>query len=272
MKILPSYCSTKGFFPKNDMRSFTLCRRIRPWVFLLAVFSAILIGKTTFAGQAEIDKQYQQANTLMELEAIAEKIQKILEKEPHRPEWQWRMARSHYSIAKKIGNDDAKNLQYSRCIERSSRALEMQPDSAISFFYRALCRGKQGEMQGIWSSLGIIEPFEEDMKKAVQLDPSVEHGGPHRALGKLYLDLPFFLGGSNDQAVYHFGEAIRLDPDYTENHLGLAQAHYAKNNLTLARKSLLTLLSLTDNVADDEDLLKLRTTGQELMKKLTPDE
>jgi tetratricopeptide (TPR) repeat protein len=123
-------------------------------------------------------------------------------------------------------------------------------------------------MKGIWSSLGIIDPFEEDMKKALELDPTIENGGPNRALGKLYLELPFFLGGSTEKSIYHLQEAVRLAPDYAENHLGLAQAYYAKNNFTSARKSLSTLLRLTDNIADDEDLLKLRAKGQALMNEM----
>ena len=261
----------KGPLPTKILKLHKTFRKFRRWGFLLALFPAILSGKTTFAGQSEIDKQYQQAKTLAEFEKIAKKIQKILEKEPGRPEWEWRLARSHYSVAKRAGSEDSKNHHYNRCIERSSRALDMRPNSAISYFYRALCKGKQGEMNGIWSSLGIIGPFEEDMKKAMELDPGIQNGGPHRALGKLYLELPFFLGGSDDKSVYHLEEAVRLSPDHAENHLGLAQAYYAQNNFNSARKSLLTLLRLTDNVADDEDLLKLRTKGQELMKKLAPD-
>ena len=238
-------------------------------VFLLAVFSMIATGNIVSAGQNEIDKQYQQARTLKEFEQIANKIQKILKKEPGNPEWQWRLARSHYSIAKRA--EDTKNHHYDQCIRHSSQALELKPDSSISYFFRALCRGKQGEMNGIWSSLRIIGPFEEDMKKALELDPAIEDGGPHRALGNLYLELPFFLGGSDDKSVYHFEEAVRQSPDYVENHLGLAQAYYTQNNFALARKSLLTLRRLTDNVADDEDLLNFRTQGKELMKKLTHD-
>ena len=106
------------------------------------------------------------------------------------------------------------------------------------------------------------------MKKALELDPAIQHGGPNRALGKLYLELPFFLGGSTDKAIEHLNEAVRLGPDHAENHLGLAQAYYSKQNFTAARKSLSTLMRLTDNVADDEELLKHRSQGQELMDKM----
>lgn len=231
-------------------------------IILLSLFLLILTGKAT--AQTKIDKQYQQAKTLKELERIAEEIHKILALEPNQAEWEWRLARSHYSIAKR--NKDTR--QFDLCIEHSSRALEIKPDSAISYFFRALCRGKQGEILGLWSSLGIIEPFEEDMKKALELDPTIQNGGPNRALGKLYLQLPFFLGGSTNQSIYHLKEAVRLSPDHAENHFGLAQAYYSKNNFTAARKSLSTLLRLTDNVADDEGLLKFRTKGQELLNKM----
>jgi tetratricopeptide (TPR) repeat protein len=230
---------------------------------LLTLFLLILTSQVN--AQSEIDKQYQNAKTLKEFELIAEKVQKILAHETNQVEWEWRMARSYYSIAKQ--NKDTR--QFDLCIEHSSRALENKPDSAISYFFRALCRGKQGEIQGLWSSLGVIEPFEEDMKKALELDPTIQNGGPNRALGKLYLELPFFLGGSTNQAIDHLKEAVRLGPEHAENHLGLAEAYYSKNNFTAARKALSTLLRLTDNVAGDEDLLKLRTKGQELMNKMS---
>ena len=124
-------------------------------------------------------------------------------------------------------------------------------------------------MKGVWASLGIIEPFQEDMKKAVELDPKVNHAGPHRALGKLYLELPFFLGGDSDKAVFHLKEAVRLAPDYAENHLGLAQILVKKNNSTQARESLHKLIQLTDNT-QDEKLLSLRKEGMELLENLTP--
>jgi len=237
----------------------------------VSLLTFALIFTSAFVQKIEIDQQYKQAKTLKEFKQIAEEVKEYLTHEPDQVDWQWRLARSYYSIAKRIKDEDTAIHHYNLCIEHSSRALEIKPDSAISYFFRALCRGKQGEMQGLWSSLGIIEPFEEDMKKALELDPTIENGGPNRALGKLYLELPFFLGGSTNQAIHHLKEAVLLGPDYSENHLGLAQAYYSKNNFTEARNSLSTLLRLTDNIADDEDLLKLRVEGQELMNKMSLD-
>lgn len=241
---------------------------------LLRLFIALLLLAQTgnappVFGQnlalAEIDHLYQKSSTALEYESIANNIEKFLAPQPDQPAWQWRLARTHYALAKKM--PDKKIHHFEQCISYSSRAIELKPDSAISYFYRGLCRGKKGEAQGIWASLSIISPFKEDMEKAASLGPAVNHAGPHRALGKLYLELPFFLGGNLDKSLFHLQEAVRLAPDFAENHLGLAQVLIKKNNFTQARETLHNLIQLTDNT-DDEKLLSLRKEGNELLEEI----
>ena len=215
----------------------------------------------------QMDRLYKESKSKQEYEKIALQIEKILGNNPNLHEWKWRLARVHYALAKNF--EESRVHHYDQCIMLSSQAIELKSNSAISYFYRGLCRGKKGELQGIWASLGIIDPFEEDMKKAVSLDPTVNHSGPHRALGKLYLELPFFLGGDLDKSEFHFLESIRLAPDFAENHLGLAQVLIKKNKSTKARETLHKLMQLTDNT-QDKNLLSLRKKGLELLKELSP--
>ena len=235
--------------------------------FLIFAFGVPVVSAENPITLAEIDSQQEKSQLQTGYQEIASQIEKILAGNPNQYQWQWRQARTQYSLAKKAG--ESKSDYYDLCILHSSRAIDLQPDSAVSYFYRGLCRGKQGEMKGVWASLGMIEPFKEDMTKAVELGPKVNHAGPHRALGKLYLELPFFLGGDSDKAVFHLKEAVRLAPDYAENHLGLAQILVKKNNSTQARESLHKLIQLTDNT-QDEKLLSLRTEGMELLENLSP--
>ena len=235
--------------------------------FLIFAFGVPVVSAENPITLAEIDSQHEKSQLQTEYQEIASQIEKVLASNPNQYQWQWRQARTQYSLAKKAG--ESKSDYYDLCILHSSRAIDLQPDSAVSYFYRGLCRGKQGEMKGVWASLGMIEPFKEDMTKAVELGPKVNHAGPHRALGKLYLELPFFLGGDSDKAVFHLKEAVRLAPDYAENHLGLAQILVKKNNSTQARESLHKLIQLTDNT-QDEKLLSLRKEGMELLENLTP--
>ncbi len=235
--------------------------------FLIFVFSVPIASAQNPITLAEVDALHEKSQLQTEYQNIAAQIENVLAGNPNQFQWQWRQARTQYSLAKKAG--ESKNDYYDLCISHSSRAIELQPDSAISYFYRGLCRGKQGEMKGVWASLGIIEPFEDDMKKAVELDPTVNHAGPHRALGKLYLELPFFLGGNSDKSLFHLKEAVRLAPDHAENQLGLAQVLVKKNKSTQARESLHKLMQLTDNT-QDEKLLSLRKEGMELLEKIDP--
>ena len=215
----------------------------------------------------EIDHLYQKSQSSLEYKKIATQIENILTTHPGQHEWLWRLARIHYAIAKKLPENNIHH--YGLCIHYSSKAVALQSDSAISYFYRGLCRGKQGETKGIWASLGIIGPFEEDMEQAVRLDPTVSHAGPHRALGKLYLELPFFLGGDLGKSSFHLQEAVRLAPDYAENHFGLAQVLIKKNNSTEARETLHKLMQLTDNTVN-EKLLSLRKEGIKLLEEINP--
>jgi len=235
--------------------------------FLIFAFGVPVVSAENPITLAEIDSQHEKSQLQTEYQEIASQIEKVLASNPNQYPWQWRQARTQYSLAKKAG--ESKSDYYDLCILHSSRAIDLQPDSAVSYFYRGLCRGKQGEMKGVWASLGMIEPFKEDMTKAIELGPKVNHAGPHRALGKLYLELPFFLGGDSDKAVFHLKEAVRLAPDYAENHLGLAQILVKKNNSTQARESLHKLIQLTDNTLD-EKLLSLRKEGIELLENLSP--
>ena len=215
----------------------------------------------------QIDRLYKESKLKVEYDEIALQIERFLENEPNLHEWKWRLARVHYALAKNF--EESRVYHYEQCILLSSQAIEFKTSSAISYFYRGLCRGKKGELKGVWASLGIIDPFEEDMKKAVSLEPTVNHSGPHRALGKLYLELPFFLGGDLDKSEFHFMESIRLAPDFAENHLGLAQVLMRKNKSTKARETLHKLIQLTDNT-QDEKLLSLRKEGLELLEELSP--
>ena len=163
------------------------------------LFSVLLFFTLTISNPAvfaqnplldRMDRLYKESKSKQEYEKIALQIEKILENNPNLHEWKWRLARANYALAKNF--EGSRVHHYEQCILLSSQAIELKPNSAISYFYRGLCQGKKGELKGIWASLGIIDPFEEDMKKAVSLDPTVNHSGPHRALGKLYLELPFF--------------------------------------------------------------------------------
>ena len=106
------------------------------------------------------------------------------------------------------------------------------------------------------------------METTISLDPSVEEGGPHRALGNLYLKLPYILGGNLDRSIRHFQKAIQLGSEFGENYLGLAEAYIENGDFVLAKNVLHVLLNMKLNSQKEESVLEWRTEALNFLKKI----
>jgi len=238
------------------------------------IFSLIFIFTLSATGISpvslqDIDRQYESIqNTREDLLRTESLILSSLKQSGVSEPLAWRLARTYFLLGGKSKKEAGKEY-YRRCIQRANQAIQLNPRSAWGFFYRGICRGKLGEMRGIWSSLSIIKPLKQDLKEAVKFDPSVSQGGPHRALGKLYLELPGLLGGSVDKSVDHLKQAVALGPRFADNYLFLAEALYQQENYRAAKSTLKDLLTIIEG-EDTEDARKTRKKVQTLMEKIDP--
>jgi tetratricopeptide (TPR) repeat protein len=151
---------------------------------------------------------------------------------------------------------------------QTKKTIEINSQSANGYFFNGLCSGTLGQAQGIWSSLGTIEPFKKDMETAINLDPSIEEGGPHRALGNLYLKLPYVLGGDLESSIAHFQKAIQLGSEFGENYLGLAEAYIENGDFILAKDILHTILNMKLSSQKKESVLEWKTQALDFLKKI----
>ena len=218
----------------------------------------------------DIDRQYESvpktAEDLLQMESM---ILKALQQSGLSEPLTWRLARTYYSLGDR-STEKARKEYYHRCVERADQAIRLNHQSAWGFFLRGICRGKLGEMQGIWSSLSIIKPLKQDFNKAVKLDPSVSAGGPHRALGKLYLELPGLLGGNVNKSVDHLRQAVLLGPAYADNYLFLADALYEQANYQAAKTTLGNLLTIVQESDDSLKAEQIRKKVKTRMEKINP--
>jgi tetratricopeptide (TPR) repeat protein len=244
-------------------------------MFRVSLFSLIFMFAFSAKGIApvsvqDIDRDFESIqNTREDFLQTESMILKVLDQAGPAESLAWRLARTYYALGEKSNEEEGKEY-YHRCIERADQAIQLNNQSASGFFFRGICRGKLGEMQGIWSSLSIIKPLKKDLKKALTLDPSVSQGGPHRALGKLYLELPGLLGGSVDKSVDHLRQAVVLGPKFADNYLFLAEALYEQENYHPARNTLRILLKIMEESSDYPDAKQIREDIQTLMKKIDP--
>ncbi len=173
---------------------------------------------------------------------------------PQDPQPFCQLAHIHFKRAGQAAESSQRIEEYRQCIENADRAIARDPEAAAAYFFKALCLGKRGEIQGLWSSLTIIGPFEQLMSRAAALDPGLNSGGPHRALGRYYYKLPWFLGGDLDKSIRHLEEAVRLAPHHWENLLFLAEAYHENGQNAQARQTLLRLIETTRTRPQSENL------------------
>lgn len=214
----------------------------------------------------EIDQKLQSAETFADLLGVETLIHQSL-KSGESSDLAWRLAKTYYMLAKEAGRAPRKKY-FSLCLEQANRAIELNKQFVAGYFFKGLCLGKLGEVDGIWSSLGVIEPLKQNMETAIKLDPAFEQGGPHRALGKMYHELPALLGGSLDKSLEHLKEAVRLSPKFAENHFFLAETYSSKKEYALAQESLNTVLDLTKEAPHGQDIHSIREGARELLKKI----
>ena len=88
--------------------------------------------------------------------------------------------------------------------------------------------------------LELVPTIQREALAAARLDPKLDHGGPDRMLGELYLRAPGFPVsiGDSGKAVIYYRRALTQDPNFPENRLGLVEALLADDENVEACKEL----------------------------------
>ena len=216
----------------------------------------------------ELDNNYSLAKSTDDLYTLEVLVKKSLKTFPESDKLFWRLGRVYFKLGETFTSESEKIYFFSLCMAQTKKTIEINSQSANGYFYNGLCSGTLGQTQGIWSSLGIIEPFKKDMETAINLDPSIEEGGPHRALGNLYLKLPYVLGGDLERSIGHFQKAIQLGSEFGENYLGLAEAYIENGDFVLAKGILHTLLNMKLSSQKEESVLEWKTQALDFLGKV----
>jgi tetratricopeptide (TPR) repeat protein len=139
------------------------------------------------------------------------------------------------------------------------RCADLAPEKAACYFYQALNTGLFYEAK-IFGYPKAMVRIAKAAHKVNELEPSYEHGGGYRILGKLYLEAPSFNIGSDevtrdlDKSQLYLEEAVKTDPNYPENHLFLAETLIEQEDWTRAHQHLEkaeVLIRETDYPASD---------------------
>jgi tetratricopeptide (TPR) repeat protein len=141
------------------------------------------------------------------------------------PELSWSVGRAAFDWAE-FQTKDADRARIAEAgILACRSALSNSPASAPANYYLALCLGQLARTKKL-AALKLVSQMEGLLANARTLDESLDHAGPDRSLGLLYLDAPVWPTsiGSKSKARRHLERAVTLDPDHPENRLSLAEA------------------------------------------------
>ncbi|QPJ60900.1 MAG: tetratricopeptide repeat protein [Candidatus Nitronauta litoralis] len=238
-------------------------RKILPLLVVAGV--AILIAYTP--ASAMICNLYKGKSSLDDLQYHKVRFLQVIKKAPDDIQSYCQLSHIHYKIAGKV-REQFQELEYEKCIEYADAAIARNPKAGTAYFMKALCLGKRGELNGVWSSLKILDHFEFNMKRAVELNPSLDGGGPYRALGRFYFQLPGLLGGSLKNAIQYLEKAMTYDPENWENLLFLGEAYIEDDRPQQARPLLARFMKVTLNRTQDPKVEARRKHVQELIREI----
>jgi tetratricopeptide (TPR) repeat protein len=137
----------------------------------------------------------------------------------------WQFGRACFDWADFAVNDQQREAISQQGIAACRRALELDAHSAPAHYYLGLNRGQLARTKTL-GALKLVQEMEADFKKAIELDATFDHAGPHRSLGLLYRDAPGWPTsvGNRARALEHLEKAVELSPNYPDNQLSLLEA------------------------------------------------
>jgi hypothetical protein len=157
----------------------------------------------------------------------------------------WQFARASYDFADFATNDTERAAIANQGVAACRQSLANETNSAPLHYYLAMDLGQLARTE-LLGALKLVNEMEREFKTAAKLDAQFDFAGPERNLGLLYRDAPGWPTsiGSSRKAKNYLEQAVKLAPDYPENHLNLAESDLQWHESDAAKLELAALDSL----------------------------
>ena len=158
-------------------------------------------------------------------------------------------------------------------ISIAEQCLMRAPEEPGCYYYRAINTGLFHEVKVVGYQKGVKQMID-DCEKVIKLDPKYDHGGAYRILGQIYTKLPQTTGRPDsvtrdlDKAEEYLKQAVRIGPDYPENHIFLAETLLEQEKYAEASAELATAEELSPRWRQDKSHDEWNLTMRDLSKKL----
>lgn len=169
-----------------------------------------------------------------------------------------------------LESDKERRVQlFENAIETADQALALNANDVRGLFWKAAAMGKVAEDSGIINALRMLRPMESMLLKVIELDEHYENAGAHRALGRMYHQLPGFpiSFGSNRKALMHLKRAHELFPRDVITRAFYAELLYDSGRKAEARKHAEFVLATPVADEDAREFAEYVGIAQEVINK-----
>jgi tetratricopeptide (TPR) repeat protein len=135
------------------------------------------------------------------------------------------LAEAYYERGNAIDDRDQAVQALETGIAHADRALALAPRNVQARYWRAVAMlVKAGKLRGA-ESFGLVRTAVRDLEVVAAADPNLDDAGADRALGRVYLDSPWWFMGDTEKAIEHLEAARQHAPDSLKNRRYLAEAY-----------------------------------------------
>ncbi len=159
----------------------------------------------------------------------------------------WQFARACYDFVDFATNNTERAARAELGIAACRQLLAREPKSAPGHYYLGMNFGQLADAKApSIAAYKLVHEVEREFKSAAELDEHFDFAGPARNLGELYFQAPGWplSIGSRHKARDWLERAVKLAPDYPENHLNLIEARLKWNDRNGAQRELKALDTL----------------------------
>jgi tetratricopeptide (TPR) repeat protein len=162
-----------------------------------------------------------------------------LAKQPESPEAILNFGRTAFDHGEFARNDRERESIATEAVSTLEHFLESHADSAPGHYYLGMNLGQVARTKSV-GALRIVKRMEREFSRAAELDQNLDHAGPDRNLGLLYLEAPGWPTsiGNRSKAVDHLAKALKIAPRYPENHLNRVEAFLKWRDYSRAKEAL----------------------------------
>jgi tetratricopeptide (TPR) repeat protein len=181
----------------------------------------------------------------------------------------WKLARARYWLGGHSARDLVKG-EYEAGVEAARHAIARRPDRPEGHFWLAANLGGLAETQGRMTGLRLRKEIRRSLERVLALDPAFQDGSADRALGRWYLKVPGWFGGSRSKAEEHLRRSLEYDPHSTASLFFLAETLVDDDREDEARDVLHRLAAAPVNPLWAPEDREFKRKGQRLLESLPP--